>query len=130
MDIHLTYEEALRRHPKEVQEVLQDIRKSRSKEKNTPPEKFTWSYSWAFSALSFSMAQLLSGNAPKETRTVEERICGPRLAATRKLLRRCSSVIRPIPQEVLDYHKPSPVEPFPENTPLPPGLVLVMVEKP
>jgi len=86
MNISLTYEQALDKHPTEVAAILQLVRKSRRKNKNTAPDTWSWSYSWAENVPNdafLSFAQMLTQEEPwsvREARKPTEQRINERLA--------------------------------------------------
>lgn len=80
MDVTVTYEEALARHPDAVRAITTKIKKGKSKEKDSDPATWDWSYSWGTMVEgSTSLADLLSGKHEpwhvKQARmTLDERV--------------------------------------------------------
>ena len=46
MWLEINYKTAQKRYPKEVQEIIEKVRTSRSKNKNVSPELWAWGFSW------------------------------------------------------------------------------------
>lgn len=143
MNITITYETALARHPMQVAEILKDLAKSRSKDKDMDPTHYKWEYSWCISVKSCSFADILSGKGQEpETRTLEERIGFVSLYATKGRKYGCAAtgIKDPLPPEVLAWHeeqsKPRPPNPELDNPTVPeliaklPGLVVIALPKP
>ena len=74
MYMDITPETAMTRHPELVAEVMAILAKGKSKERGSAPETLTWRYSWSLSIKSISLGQMLNGEQPQETRTLDERI--------------------------------------------------------
>ncbi|MGE3483492.1 MAG: hypothetical protein AB7L09_02050 [Nitrospira sp.] len=79
MKIEVGYQTASRAFPAETQEVLDKLRKSRSRWKNADPNELTWVYSWCVSTKSYSVKDLLDGKTAAEASrrsemTLDERI--------------------------------------------------------
>lgn len=106
MQISVPYKEMLKRHPKQVEEVLNKLSKSKSKDKDLDPNNYTWEYFWAISVLPINIQTLLeTGKFTADNRLLEERIVGLEIRATKeRKWARCLTEITPIPQEVFDYH--------------------------
>jgi hypothetical protein len=138
----ITYETALERHPVQVAEILKDLAKSRSKDRDLDPTHFTWTYNWGISVQGCSLADLLSGNGPKpETRTLAERIGGVTLRADKgRKGTYAPTTITVLPPEVLAYHeeasKPRQPDPALANLSVEelvaklPGLVCIKLRRP
>ena len=61
-NIKVTYASAKKSHGKEVKEIVATVKKSTSKTKDVPPEKWEWIYEWAQPMLSFAGGRLLPGS--------------------------------------------------------------------
>lgn len=81
MNVVIDYETALARHPNEVAAVRAMLARSRSKDRDCDPTHYVWTYFWGISGQSFSMGDLLAGNLPTETRSLEARIGSVTLCA-------------------------------------------------
>jgi hypothetical protein len=109
----IPYETALARHPREVAEVMANLAKSRSKDPDCDPTHFVWTYSWGISVRSGSLADLLKGAFPTETRSLEERIgsitlCadkGRKYSYSRDAYNYTRDGAAALPPEVRAYHK-------------------------
>ena len=108
MYLEIPYETALARHPELVAEVMATLAKGKSREKGSPPESLTWGYYWGVTVQSLSFAQMIRGEVPVETRSLEQRTS----CALKGSKGRWYGVawpkdgIRPVPQEVMDNMKP------------------------
>lgn len=73
----LSYEEARDRFPGATASCVAQLRRSRSKYRNSPPESFLWSLHWATQGWALSFADVLSATQghpkPVDTRTTAER---------------------------------------------------------
>lgn len=72
----LTYEEAKLRHSKEVEQVVQTLRKSRSSHRMAPPESLVWAYICCTRGTAISFGDLLSDKVSpnRVTLSLEERV--------------------------------------------------------
>lgn len=63
MDVPISYEEALARHPAEVAAILRDVRRGKAKDKDRDAATWKWTYSWGtrIDGGISSLADLLSG---------------------------------------------------------------------
>lgn len=73
MKIDLTLEQAQSDYPNEVDQVVKELRASRSKSKGAGIEKLQFSISWSERVQSMSVGDLFSGNTPKQF-PLEERV--------------------------------------------------------
>lgn len=64
--VPVPYEVLLKRHPVEVQEVINVIRSGRAKSKNTDPATWHWCYQWSTRSTGYRFADLLNGKAAKD----------------------------------------------------------------
>lgn len=77
MNLPLSYEDALSKHPAEVAEVIRIARKSRSKFRNSDPATWKWEYIWSELIEGGVMSireVLLSPPGGPDTRPLEERV--------------------------------------------------------
>ena len=76
MKLPLSYEDALAKHPDEVAEVIAQMRKSRSKFRNSDPSAWKWSYDWGerIEGGAMSAADLFKPQKPKPVLSLEERV--------------------------------------------------------
>lgn len=80
------YETLLRDHPVQVQEAIQNLRTSRSKFRNDPPESFKWGYDWCVLIEgSGTLAQMLA-RVPEPEPSIDERVERHRVACRVKLV--------------------------------------------
>jgi hypothetical protein len=139
MNTPISYDEALKRHPVQVAEIMAKHAKTRGKDKDVDPTHFTWEYSWGISIQGFSFADLLSGKDQEpETRTLEERIGSVTLMATkgRRWAGNETPIKAPLPPEVLAWHNRPPVKTI--ETPVTledlkrhcPNLICVTIRRP
>jgi len=71
----LSYEEAVERHPEQVQAIITKLRKSRSKSKGTAPEAMKWSYECSVTIEgSGRLDQVLSASQRIKSMSTEEQI--------------------------------------------------------
>ncbi len=76
----ITYAEARKRHPKEVEEIVSKLRKGKSKNKDAAASKLTWEYQTAVRIDgSGSLADMLAGKfeaeaARREAMTLDDRV--------------------------------------------------------
>lgn len=113
MKVVIPYGTALARHPNEVAAVMAMLAKSRSKDPDCDPMHFMWTYSWGISVQCCTLGDLLAGNTPTETRSLEERIGSVTLCAdkgrkygyTRDAYNYTRDGAAALPPEVRAYHK-------------------------
>jgi len=135
MRLEIPYEEALKRHPIQVAETMKMLGKSKSRDKDVDPTHYIWVYDWGVWGKACSLADILSGNVQEETRTMEERICGISLFATKGRKYGASDTpILPVPQEVLEACTPKPTPELPEYPKidlehLPKGMMVLFTPK-
>ncbi len=67
----ISYEEAKKRHPEKVSSIINTLRKSRSKEKNSAPEELKWSYETCIQVMGFSFTDMISGKM-REAQNAQE----------------------------------------------------------
>lgn len=60
MNNSITYEDALLKHPEQVADIIQQMRKSRIKNKNTEPSTWNWSYTWCQEVECCDIEEMLS----------------------------------------------------------------------
>ena len=112
MKAEIPYETALARHPNEVAAVMAMLAKSRSKDPDCDPTRFVWTYLWGISFQCCTLGQLLAGNTPVETRSLEGRIgsvtlCadkGRKYAYSRDAYNYTRDGAAALPPEVRAYH--------------------------
>ena len=75
MNQPLPYEQALERHPEQVADVIRQVRKGRSKTKNTDPSTWTWSYTWCVEIHGCSIEDMFrEAGREKPVLSLEERV--------------------------------------------------------
>ena len=79
MRLDISYEAAKERHPEQVAEVIETLRKSKSKQKGSAPEDLKWYYNYCKQVQAVSLMDVLAGaqeraQQPQTNPTVEERI--------------------------------------------------------
>lgn len=75
----IPFEEAKRRHPKEVNTILSKLRLGKSKHKSAKGEDLTWTYEICVEVMGYSFADLLAGKAEDaaarlDAMTLDERV--------------------------------------------------------
>jgi len=76
MRINITFQDALRRYPKATDEVLRQIRSTKSKNRNVNPEKLTWTFEYCERTKSVSINDLLTGKvSDKKEYIAKEHLC-------------------------------------------------------
>ena len=73
MQVSITYETAKHGHPDEFRQILEQLAKSKSREKGSLPEDLNWFYNWTVEFRSTTLNGLLTGSATADTRFLEER---------------------------------------------------------
>lgn len=116
MRLEITYEQALREYPKEVDEIIRKIRKGRSKHKNAAPETLTWEFNWGVRIDACSFEDILSGKAHADQRreaekTIDEKVndyasrCSVILQAWREKMFAGSERLEPVPSQILAQYR-------------------------
>jgi hypothetical protein len=107
----VTYETLLRDHPVQVQEAIEDLRKSRSKFRNDPPESFKWGYDWCvLHKGSGTLAEMLA-REPSPPASIDEQVkehgtaCHVRVLMQKKSSRFTSELLATTPQFILDDYR-------------------------
>lgn len=70
MKIDITFEQALERHPKAVEQVIKKLRSGKSKHKDDDPSTLNWHYSYGIAVQGYSFAEVLAGK-PQEDQSKE-----------------------------------------------------------
>jgi hypothetical protein len=117
LNIPLSLALASSRHPREVEEILSQLRRSKSKHKRAKPKDLTWDYSWCLSGQSFTFAEVLSGAADRlwraeDAMTVDEAV-GDLVRRTGVALRASkghwsgTALLATVPPEIVTLHRRS-----------------------
>jgi len=109
MQTNISYADALQNHPEQVQQIIQKLRNSSSKEKNTPPENLKWFYTSYVQIFPLTLDQVFQNTQhPPTPPSVEQQMadfnknCHVVLSASKGHWYASSDKLPTIPNEILE----------------------------
>lgn len=87
----ITYKDAQRQYPALVEQVMAQLRKSKSKQKNAKPEDLTWYYVWSTRIQSDTIHEIMDGRAMARQQAWKSKSADEQLADKVKACNVCLS---------------------------------------